>query len=245
MRVFKDAKGREWEVALTVGSIRRVRDNLKVDLLDPMEGTPPLATRLFLDMVLLGEVMYWVCYPQMQSRGVDPDSFGDAMGGAEGKAAYEAFFEELMDFFRLRGRPEIVRTIAANLELVRKGLAAADMLIKTRLETNLDGDNTSDRTGRTGDGRDGGDASRWEWSDIDDLAGIVGVDPGPITLRSLAAMARSKEKTEWERTAWLLAKIHNCHCTDARSPNQCNPFMMKPPSTDMMILKPLLANPEA
>ncbi|MDD4889062.1 MAG: hypothetical protein PHU85_03960 [Phycisphaerae bacterium] len=138
MRVFKDAKGREWEVSLSVSSLRRVRDNLHVDLLDPMSGTPPLATRLFLDMVLLGEVLYWICYPQIQSRDINADTFGDAMGGAEAKAAYEAFFAELMDFFRNRGRPEVVRVIAASLEAVRRGLEAADRLIETRLEKNLD-----------------------------------------------------------------------------------------------------------
>jgi len=138
MRAFKDSAGREWEISITVSSLRRVRDNLKIDLLDPMSGESPLLTQLFLDVILLGDVLYWLCYPQIQSRDLNPDSFGEKIGGGEGRLAYEAFFEELKDFFRLRGRSELVRVIDANLGMVRKGIEAASRMMESRLEPEID-----------------------------------------------------------------------------------------------------------
>lgn len=38
---------------------------------------------------------------------------------------------------------------------------------------------------------------------------MVGIDPGPFTLRDLMAMANARLETEWDRTAMLVAKIHN------------------------------------
>ena len=48
-----------------------------------------------------------------------------------------------------------------------------------------------------------------------------------MTLRTLAAGAEARQAAEWERTAWLLAKIHNTNCArkaDAISPNDVNPM---------------------
>ncbi len=46
----------------------------------------------------------------------------------------------------------------------------------------------------------------WYWY-CWELAGIVGVDPGPRTLAELMAMAKGRQRAEWERTAQLSALI--------------------------------------
>jgi hypothetical protein len=48
-------------------------------------------------------------------------------------------------------------------------------------------------------------AERFTW----ELAGIVGVHPGPFTLRDLFRMARGKQKDEWGRFSHLIAATEN------------------------------------
>ena len=130
MRAFKDSKGRSWTIAINIGSIKRVRDLLKlngesIDLLSPFSGDPPLVTRLFLDLCLLVDVLYCLCHPQCHEQKVSDEEFGEGIAGEESKAAYEAFFEELCDFFHKAGREEAARMITGNLKLVRLGMESA------------------------------------------------------------------------------------------------------------------------
>ncbi|QDT39724.1 hypothetical protein [Stratiformator vulcanicus] len=47
------------------------------------------------------------------------------------------------------------------------------------------------------------------WGDIYALAGLVGVDPGPLTYGELVALADSRRKHDWARTAELMALTFN------------------------------------
>lgn len=52
-----------------------------------------------------------------------------------------------------------------------------------------------------------------------------------MTLRSLSDGADARQKAEWERTSWLLAKLHNVNCgrrSDMVSPNDLNPTYRGP-----------------
>lgn len=40
-------------------------------------------------------------------------------------------------------------------------------------------------------------------------AGIVGIDPKPFTLRELLWMKDAKERSDWDKAAMVVAKIHN------------------------------------
>ena len=127
MRAFKDSAGREWEISITIGAVKRVRDLLKlngetVDLLSPNSGNPPLITRLFLDLCLLVDVLYALCRPRAQELRISDEEFGASIAGEEAKAAYEAFFEELIDFFQKAGRQDAAKMVAGNLKLIRIGM---------------------------------------------------------------------------------------------------------------------------
>lgn len=45
------------------------------------------------------------------------------------------------------------------------------------------------------------------------LAGVIGVHPGPFTLRKLLWMSNGKERSDWNKFSVLVAKIHNVNCT--------------------------------
>ena len=52
------------------------------------------------------------------------------------------------------------------------------------------------------------------------LAGLLGVDPGPLTLRELVWMAEARLQAEWAQTSSLMALIANAH----RDPKKHGPF---------------------
>ncbi len=104
--MFKDAQGRNWDATLTVAALRRIRSNLKIDLWEIEQGDPPLAVRLATDPLLISDLLYQILYPSLQEAGVSEEDFGEAMGPAELAAAYGAYAEALIDFFRQSGRPD-------------------------------------------------------------------------------------------------------------------------------------------
>jgi len=77
-------------------------------------------------------------------------------------------------------------------------------------------------------------------------AGVVGVDPGPLTLRQLLAMADARGHDEWQRTASVLAMLFNAHRdprrTDPASPDDFNPFARRQADENKLTVPPKLAN---
>ena len=141
MKVFKDAAGREWTVEVNVQSIKRVRGLLDVDLLDAVGGD--LIERLLGDPVLLCDIVYCLCKPEADERGVSDEEFGRAMAGEAIEAATTALLEELVDFFPPKKRAllrkamdKLERFQDAAIELAHKKLD--DPELEARLETELD-----------------------------------------------------------------------------------------------------------
>ena len=68
------------------------------------------------------------------------------------------------------------------------------------------------------------------WQAVYEYAGIVGVDPSPLTLRKLSIMAEAKERSEWNRFSVLIAKLHNVNQvkrSDLISFEQVHPFYIR------------------
>lgn len=96
MKQFTDNAGRTWTIAINVSAIKRVRDLLKIDLLEIVEGA--LLERLIRDPVLLCDVVYVVCKPEADTQGVDDEDFGRALAGDAIERATVALLEDLADF---------------------------------------------------------------------------------------------------------------------------------------------------
>jgi len=96
MRSFTDNAGRTWTLAINVGAIKRVRGLLEVDLLEVVEGK--LIERFIRDPVLLCDVVYAVCKPEADAKGVSDEEFGKAMAGDAIEHATKALLEELVGF---------------------------------------------------------------------------------------------------------------------------------------------------
>jgi hypothetical protein len=124
MKCFNDAAGRTWTIALNLGTAMFVKDKLGIDLLRPEDGDPPLLTQLGTDEMLLGEVLCAFLGPQFEKHNVTESDVRMAFDGTTLLAAQKAFYEELVDFFRSRGRTDRAKAVAAQMTLIDKATAA-------------------------------------------------------------------------------------------------------------------------
>jgi hypothetical protein len=108
MHTFKDREGLEWAVDVNVTSVKRVKSLAGVDLLGIAEAGGDLIRRLATDPVALVDVLYAVCKPQADERGVTDEQFGRGMAGDSIERAATALMEDLADFFP-SGRGSVLR----------------------------------------------------------------------------------------------------------------------------------------
>lgn len=127
MKPFNDSKQRTWQIALNIGSLKRVKQQTdpQVDLLDPAGGKPPLTARLSLDDALLAGVLWAILEPEATRQGVSPEDFAEALDGKTIGDAREALFAEWKDFFRDRRTETHAVMIEKQVDLVGLVLAAA------------------------------------------------------------------------------------------------------------------------
>ena len=129
MKLFTDATNQQWEIALTIGSAKRVKSLLGIDLLQPESGDPPLLTRLGSDEMLLCDIIYCLVKPQADATAVSDEQFGELLGGETILAAQTALYEELIDFFQQRGRTDRSRAVAAQKQMIELAIQNADQQI--------------------------------------------------------------------------------------------------------------------
>lgn len=143
MPSFKDNKGREWPVVITIAAVKRVRELVKVDLLNITDGDPPLMTRLSSDLSLVCDVGFALVQPVAAERSVSDTEFGESLGGDAIAGLYEGLWEALRLFFQSLQRNDLVKAIekqqavvkaAVNLAAVRiEGLSESDILTASGL----------------------------------------------------------------------------------------------------------------
>ena len=118
MAKFKDARGREWVISLTVADLKKLRE-LGVEL-SPGKVDESLGELLYAEPEKLVTVLFHLCESQAAGQGVTPDDFAAGFTGDVLGEAGEAFAEAITDFFPRR---KIGRAMAASL---RTNLEAID-----------------------------------------------------------------------------------------------------------------------
>ena len=129
MKTFKDKADRNWTIGINLATAKRLRDTLNVDLLQPEIGDPPLLTRLGTDEILLGEVLCVLLADQFEVHKVTADDVLAAFDGQTLLAAQEAFYEDLVDFFRGRGRTDRAKAVAKQAEMIAATVARVEQKI--------------------------------------------------------------------------------------------------------------------
>ena len=148
MKSFTDNTGRTWTLVVNVATIKRVRALCGVDLnsiVEVEDGKPSakLLERLSGDPVLLVDVLYAVCRPECDRKGVSDEDFGAAMAGDAVEQATDALLDEIVDFFPEAKRKAFQRILSASRrfgEAARRRLEAtlADGRIEDALVSELE-----------------------------------------------------------------------------------------------------------
>lgn len=122
MSKFTDEAKNEWHLSVTVGTLRRVRERTKVDLMEIADPKASLVARLSSSPELLVDVIFAVIKPQADELGVSATEFDELVAGDSVAAATDALIEAVVDFFpHARGR--------GNLRAIyQKSRAAVDAL---------------------------------------------------------------------------------------------------------------------
>jgi len=125
MQTFKDSHNRTWSITLTIGTAMKIREKLGIDLLQPEVGDPPLITRLGTDELLLAEVLATLLEDQFAAHKFDSAQVYECFDGPTFARANEAFYQELIDFFRQRGREDRANAVSKQKAMIEAGVKAA------------------------------------------------------------------------------------------------------------------------
>ena len=144
MKPFTDSQGRTWNVTINVSAIKRVRDILGVDLLDVANGD--LLSRLADDPCVLVDVLYVLCKPEADAKGVTDEDFGRGMVGGALDEASSALMKELLDFFpsalRARALAKMVRKMGEQQAAATAAVAALKPLAEAEAAAGTPGDSS-------------------------------------------------------------------------------------------------------
>lgn len=140
MKTFTDCMGRTWTVTINVGTIKRVKTMLGINLLEAI--TDDLAEKLKNDVCMLVDVLYVICKNEADAKNITDENFGEAMAGDALENATNAFLDELIDFFPAEKKMILRKAINKLNQAEKKALEMGnkyieDMQIDKQIETKL------------------------------------------------------------------------------------------------------------
>lgn len=94
---FVDQAKRVWTITMNLDAMKRVRDLVKVDLLSIIEGK--LIDQLTADPIMLCDVLYAVCKPEADARGVSESDFKGTITGDTIDHGSWSLLDTIVDFF--------------------------------------------------------------------------------------------------------------------------------------------------
>jgi hypothetical protein len=120
MAKFRDSGGRDWEINLTILTMKKLREDSDIRLTDPEQ----LAS-IFDDPVKQLDVLWAVCQKQAESYDMSPEDFAVVMT-KEYTSFIECLVKGLEDFFRLCGSPELAAIIEKTLHVSKQKQQAVE-----------------------------------------------------------------------------------------------------------------------
>lgn len=149
MKCFVDNAGRTWTVAINVAAVKRVRALCGIDLanvitLEPGERPKvDVLERLASDPVLLVDVLFAICQPEAERKGVSDVSFGEGMAGDAIELATAALLDETVSFFPSAKRKVLEKIVTATRRFETKTKAALETaLANPGLDASIDAELT-------------------------------------------------------------------------------------------------------
>jgi len=125
MSKFKDNAGRDWDVNITVGTVKRVKADTSYDLITVIGGEVAIQ-RLSTDPLLLAEVLFSIIRPQAEAKGITLEQFLESLGGESIEKATDAFMEALANFSPPQRRDLLLKAVGKLKEAEKVILAEAN-----------------------------------------------------------------------------------------------------------------------
>ena len=122
MKTFKDSKNVSWDISITVGTIKRIKDITGIDVFEESAKQKNIFITVSEDPILLCNILYAICKPQADERKITDEQFGESMGGDAIEHATNCFIEELIDFFPSAKRPAFRKMTEKITEMTSKGI---------------------------------------------------------------------------------------------------------------------------
>ncbi|MBI9017373.1 MAG: hypothetical protein JEZ07_08955 [Phycisphaerae bacterium] len=113
MRIFSDTTGRQWQINMTIGSVKQVKALTGYDLLELDKGDRPLLATLRTDIMAVCDVIFALVKKQAEEAGISDEQFAEALGGNAIVVAQDAFWDELEDFCQSLNRQHLAKAIQA------------------------------------------------------------------------------------------------------------------------------------
>lgn len=114
MPTFKDADGRDWNLTLTLGVARRIKDDLGIDFGAIGDGS--LFFKLAGDPYKLGAVLWLLIEREAERRKITDEQFLDALDGDVLGAAISALGEAVVNFTPAPMRAAVAKAFAKTEE---------------------------------------------------------------------------------------------------------------------------------
>lgn len=97
MATFKTSDGKAWNLAITVGHLKKLREDFRFEPLKLLGDRKELVELLY-DAERLVGVLYTLCETQAEKAGVTPEQFGQSFDGGAFDSAFEALLGAVLDF---------------------------------------------------------------------------------------------------------------------------------------------------
>lgn len=124
MAFFEDKNGKRYNVAITIGSLLRVKRMTGFDLMkliDFADDGKKIAEQFSDDLELVVNTMYALVSDQCEAAGMTDVQFGESLTGDSIEAGLEAIFRALTDFSPAPRR-RVLEKILRMMELKKKRL---------------------------------------------------------------------------------------------------------------------------
>lgn len=136
MPKFTDTKSRSYTVDVTIGTAKRFKSALDVDLMEVFEDKSQLLARLQKpDLELVVDMLWLCCEKQASALNVSQDEFAESLAGDPLNTAIEALLEAIQAFFPDRRNRELLGKAMAAQSKVR---TQAGQLVSDRLDRIID-----------------------------------------------------------------------------------------------------------
>jgi hypothetical protein len=125
MQSFRDTSGQLWDVVVNTNALRRIKSATGLSVAT-MAADGSLYSALAEDPVLLVDVLCALCKPQMETRKVSEEKFGELLVGDAIDSATTALLEGIIDFFPKARRALLSKALVKIRSLEATAMEMAD-----------------------------------------------------------------------------------------------------------------------